>query len=133
MFNREYRVSSDHTPGLIMQQGVSIPTIHTGFGILPIQSLVCRSVVSVLAHDCPVRSNHLAARCEIRLIKSLTGITSNLNLRLAGERGLTHQNIFETTRTVWHKGLVSAARVSPCTTTCFLPFVSGMYQLVTAN
>lgn len=111
MVNREYRLSSDHTPGFIMQQGVSIPTIRTGFGTLPIQSLVCRSVVSVLAHDCPVGSSLLAARCEIRLIKSLTGITSNLGLRRADERGLTHQNIFKTTRTVWHKGLVSAARV----------------------
>lgn len=53
-----------------------LPIALPGFGTSPIQSLACRSVVSVLAHGSPVRSNLLAARREIRLIKSLTQITS---------------------------------------------------------
>lgn len=56
-------------------------------GTFPIQSLACRSVVSVLAHACPVRSNLLAACREMGLIKSLTEISPTPDLRRAEGKG----------------------------------------------
>lgn len=86
LVNRECRISCIHAAGIITQE-LSIQQAAPGFGTFPIQSLACRSVVSVLAHACPVRSNLLAPCREIRLIKSLTEISSNLDLRRAKERG----------------------------------------------
>lgn len=114
-------------------QGLSIQQAALGSGTFPIQSLACRAVVSVLAHACPVRSNLSAACREIRLIKSLTEISSNLGLRRAKEWRLAHLKNLKITRTGWHKGLVPVTRGLLYTTSRSLPSVSGMHHLLTTN
>lgn len=81
------------------------------FGTFPIQSLACRSVVSVLAHACPVRSNLLAACREMGLIKSLTEISPTPIRGVPRKREITHLKNLEITSTGWHLRLISATGV----------------------
>lgn len=67
LINTECWISRSHTP--------PPNELHRGFGKPPIRSLARRSVVSEVAHACPVRSNLLAACREMGLIKSLTEIS----------------------------------------------------------
>lgn len=89
---------------------LSIQQAAPGFGTFPIQSLACRSVVSVLAHACPVRSNLLAACREMGLIKSLTEINPTPIWGVQRKREITYLKNLKITRTGWHEGLVSVTR-----------------------
>lgn len=89
---------------------LSIQQAAPGAGTFPIQSLACRSVVSVLAHACPVRSNLLAACREMGLIKSLTEISPTPIRGVQRKREIAHLKNLKITRTGWHKGLISVTR-----------------------
>lgn len=91
-------------------QEFTIQRSAPNFGTFPVHSLACRSVVSVLVHACPVRSNLLAACCEMRLIKSLTEIGLTLIRGVQRKSEITHLKNLKITKTGWHKGLVSATR-----------------------
>lgn len=100
---------------------LSIQLAASCFGTFPIQSLGCRSVVSVLTHACPVRSNLLAACREMGLIKSLTEISPTLIWAMQKARqgvggegwgggSLTWKQSPQITRTGWHKRLIAVTR-----------------------
>lgn len=102
-----------HTIMLLVSSCSEEPSIQQaapGFGTFPIQSLACRSVVSVLAHACPVRSNLLAACREMGLIRSLTEISPTPIRGTLRKREITHLKNLKIRRTGWHKGLVSVTR-----------------------